>query len=185
MRRLSALLAILFALVCASTLNADIYVWVDENGVKNFTNFSPPEGAVIFIKDSGISKKTAEDSPPRTFETQPPKPDWKPLKSCWRKTLRHQRRLRKTNIRIAPCRSKMQMILQTTHILRLNQNEHIQPSVNIITLIMDMMHTDCFRTGIAAKDSVTKDIFIEKAVTVVTKNITAIAVAMKSSTGQN
>ncbi len=74
MKRLSALLAILFALVCASTLNADIYVWVDEDGVKNFTNFSPPEGAEIFIKDSGISQKTAEDTPPRTFETQTPKP---------------------------------------------------------------------------------------------------------------
>jgi hypothetical protein len=75
MRRLSAFLAILLALVWASTLNADIYVWTDEDGVKNFTNFSPPEGAEIFIKDSGISQKTAEDTPPRTFETQPPKPD--------------------------------------------------------------------------------------------------------------
>ncbi len=84
MRRLSALLAILFALVCASTLNANIYDWIDEDGVKNFTNFSPPEGAEIFIKDS-----------------------------------------------------------------------------------------------------VTKEIFIEKTITVVTKNTTAIAVAMKSSTGQN
>jgi hypothetical protein len=75
MRRLSALLAILFALVCASTLNADIYVWIDEDGVKNFTNFSPPEGAEIFIKDSGISQKTAEYTPPRNDETRPPKPD--------------------------------------------------------------------------------------------------------------
>jgi hypothetical protein len=49
MRRLSAFLAILFALVCASTLKADIYVWIDGDGVKNFTNFSPPEGAEIFI----------------------------------------------------------------------------------------------------------------------------------------
>ena len=75
MRRLSALLVILFALVCASTLNADIYVWIDEDGVKNFTNFSPPEGAKIFIKDSGISQKTAEYTPPRNDETRPPKPD--------------------------------------------------------------------------------------------------------------
>jgi hypothetical protein len=75
MRRLSAFLAILFALVCASTLNANIYVWIDEDGVKNFTNFSPPEGAKIFIKDSGISQKTVEDAPPRSDETQPPKPD--------------------------------------------------------------------------------------------------------------
>jgi hypothetical protein len=50
---------------------------------------------------------------------------------------------------------------------------------------MDMVHTDLFMTGIAAKDSVTKEIFIEKTITVVTKNTTAIAVAMKSSTGQN
>ncbi len=75
MRRLSVLLAILFALVCASSLNADIYVWIDEDGVKNFTNFSPPVGAKIFIKDSGISQKTAEDKPPRKDDTRPPKPD--------------------------------------------------------------------------------------------------------------
>jgi hypothetical protein len=50
---------------------------------------------------------------------------------------------------------------------------------------MDMVHTDLSMTGIAAKDSVTKDIFIEKAIMVVTKNIIAIVEAVKSSTGQN
>jgi len=75
MSRLSVLLAILFALVCASTLNADIYVWIDQNGVKNFTNFLPPEGAEIFIKDSGVSQKTAGDTPPRPNAIQSPQPD--------------------------------------------------------------------------------------------------------------
>ena len=54
-----------------------------------------------------------------------------------------------------------------------------------ITLIMDMVHPDSSMTAIAAKESVTKDIFIEKAITVVTKNIIAIAVARESITGQN
>jgi hypothetical protein len=49
---------------------------------------------------------------------------------------------------------------------------------------MDMVHTDLATIGIAAKDFVTKNIFIAKPITVVTKNMIAIAVAIKSITGQ-
>lgn len=31
---------------------ADIYFWTDENGVKNFTNYSPPEKAEVFMETS-------------------------------------------------------------------------------------------------------------------------------------
>ncbi len=75
MRRISAVSTFLFVLACASILNANIYVWIDADGVKHFTNFAPPEGAEIFIQDSGVSQKPAEDRPARTDQTRPPKPD--------------------------------------------------------------------------------------------------------------
>jgi hypothetical protein len=65
----------IFTLVCTSSLNADIYVWIDENGVKNFTNLSPPEGAVLFIKDSEASRITTEDKPLPGADTHQRQPD--------------------------------------------------------------------------------------------------------------
>jgi hypothetical protein len=70
MKRLSAILALLITLLCASTLNANIYVWIDADGVKNFSNFLPPEGAEIFIKDSGLSQKPTQSAPPSTPDTR-------------------------------------------------------------------------------------------------------------------
>ena len=37
-----------------SALFADIYVWTDANGVKNFTNNAPPEQAVVFMETPEI-----------------------------------------------------------------------------------------------------------------------------------
>ena len=39
--------------------SADIYFWTDENGVKNFTNYSPPEKAEVFMKTSEADEETA------------------------------------------------------------------------------------------------------------------------------
>ena len=38
----------------SSALFADIYVWTDANGVKNFTNNAPPEQAVVYMKTPEI-----------------------------------------------------------------------------------------------------------------------------------
>lgn len=38
---------------------ADIYVWTDENGVKNFTNYSPPDKASIFMIEPKIASISA------------------------------------------------------------------------------------------------------------------------------
>ena len=37
---------------------ADIYFWTDENGVKNFTNYSPPEKAEVFMETSEADENT-------------------------------------------------------------------------------------------------------------------------------
>ena len=41
--------------------SADIYFWTDENGVKNFTNYSPPEKAEVFMETSEADQDTALD----------------------------------------------------------------------------------------------------------------------------
>ena len=38
---------------------ADIYYWTDENGVKNFTNYSPPGKAEVFMETSEADEDTA------------------------------------------------------------------------------------------------------------------------------
>jgi hypothetical protein len=61
MKKLNIFLTIYFAVCFAPTLQADIFVWTDENGVRNFTNFSPPEKAELFIKTPETLRDTAED----------------------------------------------------------------------------------------------------------------------------
>ena len=41
----------------APAVFADIYVWTDANGVKNFTNNAPPEQAVVFMETPEIEVK--------------------------------------------------------------------------------------------------------------------------------
>ena len=45
-------LTIYFAFGFAPTLQADIFVWTDENGVRKFSNFYPPAKAELFMKTS-------------------------------------------------------------------------------------------------------------------------------------
>ena len=42
MKPLTIILAILFILLCSASLNAEIYMWTDENGVKHYSN-TPPD----------------------------------------------------------------------------------------------------------------------------------------------
>lgn len=57
--RLIGMLAI--AGVTVPIASADIYFWTDENGVKNFTNYSPPEKAEVFMETSEADQDTAVD----------------------------------------------------------------------------------------------------------------------------
>ena len=47
------LTSIMFCCVC-STAGADIYAWVDENGIRHFTNYAPPLQAKIIMKTEEI-----------------------------------------------------------------------------------------------------------------------------------
>ena len=61
MKKFNIFLTVYFAFCFAPTLQADIFVWTDENGVRNFTNFSPPEKAELFIKTPETLRDTAVD----------------------------------------------------------------------------------------------------------------------------
>ena len=52
-----------FAAGClyAGSLHADIYEWTDENGVKHFTNYAPPDDATILIKSEEVPYDEAAD----------------------------------------------------------------------------------------------------------------------------
>jgi hypothetical protein len=50
---------IVMAGVTVPIASADIYFWTDENGVKNFTNYSPPEKAEVFMETSEADEDAA------------------------------------------------------------------------------------------------------------------------------
>lgn len=52
---------ILFICLCTSTSSANIYSWVDENGITHFTNYSPPPGSKMVVKDVPTPPKTGPE----------------------------------------------------------------------------------------------------------------------------
>ncbi len=50
MRRLLIFTASILLCCVYSTASADIYAWVDENGVRHFTNYAPPPQAEVIMK---------------------------------------------------------------------------------------------------------------------------------------
>ena len=78
MKLLTIFGAILFICFSTSTSSADIYSWTDNNGVTHFTNYSPPPGAKLVVKDVPVSHGTvpeketmAEDSLGEGTEMRP------------------------------------------------------------------------------------------------------------------
>lgn len=59
MRSILLIGMIVMAGVTVPIASADIYFWTDENGVKNFTNYSPPEKAEVFMETSAADEDTA------------------------------------------------------------------------------------------------------------------------------
>ena len=53
--------SIIFFCFLTSTSSADIYSWLDENGITHFTNYSPPSGARLVVKDVPIPRSTLPD----------------------------------------------------------------------------------------------------------------------------
>ena len=50
MRRLQMVLACILICCVYSTVRADIYAWTDENGVRHFTNYTPPPQSKVVMK---------------------------------------------------------------------------------------------------------------------------------------
>jgi hypothetical protein len=61
MKLLAIFSAALLICICTTTSSAKIYSWVDENGITHFTNYSPPPGARIVVKDIPVSQRTLPD----------------------------------------------------------------------------------------------------------------------------
>ena len=55
------LLLIAAGCLLAGTLHADIYEWTDENGVKHFTNYAPPDNATVLMKTKELPYDEAAD----------------------------------------------------------------------------------------------------------------------------
>ena len=54
MQGLKLLIFIAAGILIAGSLQADIYEWTDENGVKHFTNYAPPDDATLLIKTEEV-----------------------------------------------------------------------------------------------------------------------------------
>ena len=61
MKLLAIFSAALFICFCTTTSSANIYSWIDENGITHFTNYSPPPGARIVVKDIPVPQRTLPD----------------------------------------------------------------------------------------------------------------------------
>jgi hypothetical protein len=61
MKGLKILLFIAAGCLIAGSLHADIYEWTDENGVKHFTNYAPPDDATIMMKSEELPYDEAAD----------------------------------------------------------------------------------------------------------------------------
>lgn len=57
MRIATIIYTFLWVVLSVPAVSADIYVWTDANGVKNFTNNAPPEQAVVFMETPEIEVK--------------------------------------------------------------------------------------------------------------------------------
>lgn len=61
MKGMNILLLIAAGCLVAGTLHADIYEWTDENGVKHFTNYAPPDNATVLMKTKEMPYDEAAD----------------------------------------------------------------------------------------------------------------------------
>ena len=61
MKGLKIVLLIAAGVLITGSLHADIYEWTDENGVKHFTNYSPPDDATILMKSEELPYDEAAD----------------------------------------------------------------------------------------------------------------------------
>jgi len=91
MKGLKIFLLIAAGCLIAGPLNADIYEWTDENGVKHFTNYTPPDNATILIKFEELPYDEVKEKPNWSGvklkpSAEPRKPNAMRMKRCVRLT---------------------------------------------------------------------------------------------------
>jgi hypothetical protein len=70
MKVLKIFFIITVSCIVASSLYADIYEWTDENGVKHFSNYSPPDHARVVMKTTELPYDEAADRARHEVERQ-------------------------------------------------------------------------------------------------------------------
>ena len=68
MKKMAALLNAVVLCAFSSTALADIYHWTDENGVKHYSNFAPPDQAETLIKTEELPYTGMSDEELRAAE---------------------------------------------------------------------------------------------------------------------
>lgn len=68
MKRATIVLVMIVTCLIASSLQADIYEWTDESGVRHFTNYAPPDDAKILMKTKEVPYDEAADRARREAE---------------------------------------------------------------------------------------------------------------------
>ena len=61
MKGLKIFLLVAAGCLIAGSLQADIYEWTDANGVKHFTNYTPPQDATVLMKTAEVPYDEAAD----------------------------------------------------------------------------------------------------------------------------
>lgn len=59
-KQLSVIVALLICIFLPHAALAELYGWIDENGVKHFSNYPPPEGVKSFRHKSEIQSKATD-----------------------------------------------------------------------------------------------------------------------------
>jgi hypothetical protein len=70
MRRLYLLVVPVLFFCIDTTVDADIYTWIDENGVKHFSNFAPPANAEVIMKSEELPYDEQADQQRMAAERQ-------------------------------------------------------------------------------------------------------------------
>jgi len=68
MKSISMVFVMVITCLIASSLQADIYEWSDENGVRHFANYAPPDDAKIIMKTKEVPYDEAADRARREAE---------------------------------------------------------------------------------------------------------------------
>jgi hypothetical protein len=70
MKKLSLIIAFLLIFLCPPAMSEQVHTWLDENGVKHFTNDPPPEGAILVETTKEIPIDEAKDREPTKSQGQ-------------------------------------------------------------------------------------------------------------------